>query len=162
MSARATIAGHPIHPMLVTLPIGLIVFAFICDVAYLQSADPRWDLVAFYTLAGGLVTGLAAAIPGLIDYFGIAEQRALRVARLHMLLNFGVVLLVALSVWMRWSFEPGSWLPYLCSAVAVAMLAVSGWLGGELVHIYGVSLEPGAGAGEQRSGREGHATRTDD
>ena len=48
MASRASIAGHPIHPMLVPLPIGLFVFSFVADLATLLSNwgtnDPATDL----------------------------------------------------------------------------------------------------------------------
>ena len=72
MRTPASIAGHPIHPMLVTLPIGLWVFSFVCDLVYaFGSVTAVWKTVAFFTMAGGLVGALAAAIPGLIDLLSL-------------------------------------------------------------------------------------------
>ena len=36
MRTPASIAGHPIHPMLVPIPIGLWIFSFVCDLAYAE------------------------------------------------------------------------------------------------------------------------------
>ena len=50
----ATIAKHPIHPMLVVFPIGLWIFSLVCDLVYLFGpANPLWRDMAFYTMAGG-------------------------------------------------------------------------------------------------------------
>jgi len=44
----ATIAKHPIHPMLVVFPIGLWIFSLVCDLVYLFGpATPLWRDMAF-------------------------------------------------------------------------------------------------------------------
>lgn len=140
MNTPASIHGHPIHPMLVTVPIGLWLFSFVCDLVFiLGTGDLVWSDVAFFTLAGGLVGALAAAIPGLIDFFSIRDAEAKRTARTHMTLNLVVVALVAINIWLRWTSPVDAVLPYLISAVSIAMLAVSGWLGGKLVYVLGIA-----------------------
>ena len=65
MHTPASIAGHPIHPMLVPLPIGLWIFSFVCDLAFVfGSGAAVWSTVALYTMAGGIVGALLAAIAG--------------------------------------------------------------------------------------------------
>jgi uncharacterized membrane protein len=69
MSSPAGIAHHPIHPMLVAFPIGLWVFSFICDLGYLFGGhNDVWASVAFYSLMGGIIGAVAAAVPGRIDF----------------------------------------------------------------------------------------------
>ena len=49
------IVRHPIHPMLVPLPIGLWIFSVICDLAFAFGAgNETWKTVALYTAAGGV------------------------------------------------------------------------------------------------------------
>jgi len=62
-----------VHPMLVGLPIGLWVFALVCDVVHVVSGSAVWQTVATFLVAGGIVGALLAAVPGLIDYFSIDE-----------------------------------------------------------------------------------------
>ncbi len=142
MTTRVTVAGHPIHPMLVTIPIGLWVFSFIADLVYLGTDDGRWETTAYFTLAGGLVGAIVAAVPGLLDYVGLVDQRARRIATSHLVLNLIIVAIVAVNVWLR-SQPTQTMLPYLLSAVTIIALAFSGWLGGSLVHVLGVT-QPGA------------------
>src|SRR3954471_3524597 len=101
MRTPANIARHPIHPMLVPLPIGLWVFSFACDLIYaFASPTPVWKTVALYAMVGGLIGALAAAIPGLIDLLSLpAEPR--RTAIIHMSINLTVVVLFAINIWMR-------------------------------------------------------------
>lgn len=147
MSTRVTVAGHPIHPMLVTLPIGLWVFSLVCDFAYVFTGDERWAITAYFTLGGGIAGALLAAVPGFIDLLGLHEPRAHRVGVYHMALNLAIVVAQAASFWIRTEQGLAEVLPRGISIVAVATLIVSGWLGGHLVHVLGVTLPP-RGAGE--------------
>src|SRR6476661_2694429 len=71
----ANIAGHPIHPMLVTIPIGLWIFSFVCDLAFVFGRGaPVWSTVALYTMAGGIVGALAAAVFGFIDLLSLPPE----------------------------------------------------------------------------------------
>lgn len=146
MSTRVTLAGHPIHPMLVTLPIGLWVFSLVCDFVFISTGDPRWEVTAYFTLGGGIVGALLAAVPGLLDLLGMHEPRAQRVGIYHMVLNLAIVAAQAANFWLRMQDGGGDVLPRGISIVAVAALIASGWLGGHLVHVLGVT-QPGT-AGE--------------
>jgi uncharacterized membrane protein len=144
MRTPASIARHPIHPMLIPFPIGLWVFSFACDLIYaFGSHDPVWKTVALYSMIGGLIGGLAAAVPGLIDLLSLPS--GLRsTAVLHMSINLIVVALFAANAWMRvHAGDAGaSWnTPTWLSLVALALLLVSGWLGGKLVYEGGVAVD---------------------
>jgi uncharacterized membrane protein len=142
METPASVRKHPVHPMLVGIPIGLWVFSLVCDLIALTLDDRTASVVAFYAMVGGLVGAVCAAIPGVIDFMSLNENtKAKRIALWHMGINIAVVTMFAVNIGMRApdiSMPPtfAIWL----SGVAVAMLAVSGWLGGELVHILGISV----------------------
>ena len=142
MSTRVTVAGHPIHPMLVTLPIGLWIFSLVCDLVFMSTGDSRWATTAYFTLGGGIVGALLAAVPGFIDLLGLHEPRAHRVGLFQMVLNLAFVAVQAANFWLRSADEPTGALPLGISIVAVAALVASGWLGGHLVHVLGVT-QPG-------------------
>jgi uncharacterized membrane protein len=140
MSTRVTVAGHPIHPMLVTLPIGLWVFSLICDFVFVYTGDTRWAVTAYFTLGGGIVGALLAAVPGLLDLLGLHEPRASRIGMFHLVLNLAIVAAQAANFWLRMQDDGiAEVLPRAISIVAVATLIVSGWLGGHLVHVLGVT-----------------------
>lgn len=139
MHTPASIAKHPIHPMLITIPIGLWVFSFICDlINAFGNANPNWEIVALYSMVGGVVGALIAALPGLVDLLSL-PKRIQRVALIHMSLNLIVVSLFAINAWLR-THQPVENLIWL-SAVAIVLLAISGWLGGKMVHVHGVGVE---------------------
>jgi uncharacterized membrane protein len=142
MGTSATIAGHPIHPMLVAFPIGLWIFSFISDLILLLGwGGPAWSDVALVTMIGGLVGALLAAIPGFIDYFTINDAKAARTANWHMALNLVLVALYSFNVFVRTQAPPEALFPILLSALGVVVLAFSGWVGGDLVYVHGMAVK---------------------
>jgi uncharacterized membrane protein len=140
MSSRISVAGHPLHPMLVTIPIGLWVFSLVCDLIYASTGDSRWEITAYFNLGAGIVGALLAAVPGLFDFLSLHEPRERRVGTIHLVLNLSIVAVQGINFWLRSQPGPGGEnLPVLLSVVAVAALVVSGWLGGQLVHVFGVT-----------------------
>ena len=142
MKTRASIKGHPIHAMLIALPIGLWVFSFIADIVGLFAKNPSWRTAAFQTMAGGVIAGIAAAVPGLIDFTGIDEPRSRNTALWHMILNLTIVALYGVNI--VWRIRTGAIAgPVVLSAVAIGLLSASGWLGGALVYEHGVGVDMG-------------------
>jgi len=141
MASPASIKKHPIHPMLVAFPIGLWVFALVCDVARAAGGNTVWQTVAIYCIAGGIVGALLAAIAGLIDYFSIDEAAMRRIANLHLALNLGAVVIFAINLWLRFRLPAASYLPLGISIVGVLAIGIGGWLGGEMVYVKGMAVE---------------------
>ena len=145
MGSRASFLKHPIHPMLVPFPIALWIFSLISDAVYgLGWGGTLWNEMAFYTMAGGIVGALAAAVPGLIDYLSMSDQETSKIAKIHMIVNLIVVGIFIADLWLRTMFAPGAGLPVVLSVIGVALLGFSGWLGGELVYVHGVGVESSA------------------
>jgi len=129
--------------MLVALPIGLWIFSLVSDVIYVMGwGPPVWNDVAFYAMAGGIVGALLAALPGLVDLVSLEDPKVKKIGIIHMVLNLAIVGMFAVNLWLRLSSVPGARMPIMLSVVAVVALAVSGWLGGEMVYVHGVSVEP--------------------
>jgi uncharacterized membrane protein len=146
MQAKARLFGHPIHPMLIVFPLGLLSTAVIFDVVHLVRGGTLSAEMSFWLIAGGIVGGLAAAMFGLIDWLGIpARTRARRVGLLHGLGNVGVVALFAGSWLLRRDAPTEPEILALSLSFAGGALAmVTGWLGGELVDRLGVGVDEGA------------------
>ena len=146
MASRASIGGHPIHPMLIPFPIGLLVFSFISDLIFLWKGNPIWrDYVAFYTLLAGIIGAAAAAIPGLIDWATLTEPAIVKVANWHARVNIITLLIFVGSFYLR-TTSGAAWipnlpmLPFILSIVGLVGLTIAGWLGGELVFKHGVAV----------------------
>jgi uncharacterized membrane protein len=147
MESRARLLGHPIHQMLVALPLGLLVMAALFDGLFLATGNRVLATVAFWDIAAGVVAGLLAAVFGLVDWLAIPEgSRARRVGMAHGLGNVMVVALFAISWWLRRG-DPAyipSTAALACSFLGLTLGAVTGWLGGELVDRLGVGVDTGA------------------
>ena len=147
MDSRIKLFGHPVHQQLVALPIGLLAASVLFDLVYLGTDNPAFANVAFWMLVSGVVTALAAAPFGYIDWLAIPEKtRAKRIGTMHAMGNMVVLLLFGLSLLVRINdaMTPprmAIWMSVL--AVPVALLAA--WLGGELVTRLGVGVSTEAG-----------------
>jgi uncharacterized membrane protein len=162
MRSRFSIYGHPLHPLMVTLPIGLFVWAFIADVIYVISDNMTWYDISFWSGVAGIVTALVAAIPGLGDYLTIAVRSDANViATAHLALNVAVIVLYAVAAGFAADDNATSGgnltAVVLLHGVGVVFLAVSGALGGEMVYRHHLAVIPDdrgqQEAEEQRHGR---------
>ncbi|KII00228.1 hypothetical protein LP52_02625 [Streptomonospora alba] len=141
--SRAAIKGHPIHPMLIALPIGLVIAALAADIGYLAEGSRAWALAGLWLVGGGLFSGLAAAVPGFVDFIGIQKIRKSAAALRHGAANGVVLVLLLVSFLLRVPDPEGAVLPtgLILSALSTAILGYSGWLGGELSYrrMFGVN-----------------------
>ena len=148
MRTPASIARHPIHPMIVPIPIGLWLFSLFSDLVFrFGGQNPNWEIVAWYTMIGGIVGALVAAVPGFIDLLSL--PRGIRPTAIkHMALNLTIVALFAVNAYLRRDgvTDAAIWL----SVIAVALLGVSGWLGGKMVYERGVAVDVYYGGPERR------------
>ena len=147
MASPASIAGHPIHPMIIPFPIALWVFSLVADLIYLWRGNPIWrDWIAFYTLLAGILGAVVAAVPGLIDWLSLKDREVVKIANWHARLNVIALLIFAASFYLRTSsgielVNENYTIPFLLSVLGVILIAISGWLGGELVFRHGVAVE---------------------
>ena len=147
MESRAKLLGHPIHPMLIVLPLGLFIAAVVFDALYLWRGSPVFAGVAYWNIAGGIIGGLLAAVFGLVDWLAIpAGTRAKRIGLLHGAANVLVVVGFAL-VWLLRRGTPDNTpttVIFIIEVGALLLGSVSGWLGGELVDRLAVGVDDGA------------------
>ena len=146
MESRAKFLGHPIHQQLIPLPLGLLSVAVIFDIIDALGAGDGFGQAAYYMIAAGIISGLLAAIFGVIDWAAIPSgTRAKRVGQLHGLGNTVVLLLFAVAWLLRRDepADPGT-LALILEVVAAGLAGVTGWLGGELVDRLGIGVDPGA------------------
>lgn len=137
--------GHPLHPILVTVPIGAWVASLVFDLASRWAGEPEVFVKASFWLIGiGVVGALVAAVFGLLDLLTIPRgTRTFTTGIAHMALNLIVVAIYAVDFALRrgqLEQAPVPLGPLTLSVVALALLAVSGWLGGTLTYRYGVRV----------------------
>lgn len=149
---QSTVAGHPLHPMLVVVPAGLLPFGFVMDAMYRATGKQSYADAAYYSMVGGLVGGLAAGTAGAMDYLTIERQTEVkRTANVHAVLNIGALALTAANVLARRNAPAHRGGSVWITALAAAGVMVSGWFGGRLVYEQGMRVQgvnPVQGAAE--------------
>jgi uncharacterized membrane protein len=136
--------GHPMHPTLVTIPIGAWTASLIFDVVALFGSNDAPFLVGAQWLVGiGILGALAAAVFGLMDFMTLAQGTAAhRTAIIHMSLNLTAAALFTISFFLRLGDDKQefSLVPFILSVVGYAVVGASGYLGGKLAYHYGVRV----------------------
>lgn len=149
MRAKATLLGHPVHQILIVLPLGLYMCAVVFDVVTAFRPIAELSIAAFWNILVGTIGGLFAAVFGLIDWVHIPRgTRAKRVGILHAITMVGVVALFAVSAFLRidrdYYFATNGAL--VLELAGFALAGLGGWLGGELVDRLGIGVHEGANA----------------
>lgn len=151
MKSRANIKGHPLHPILVCFPIAFFTGTFILDLLQWIN-DTDYGRTPVYMAVMGLIGGVAAAIPGLIDLIftvppdSTAKTRGVK----HGLINSVVLLLFAIALVYRLNSSTASIIVIVVLELAgEVLLLIAGWMGGTLVYRNQIGVDPRyAGAGK--------------
>jgi uncharacterized membrane protein len=140
--STASIAGHPLHAMLVPFPIACFVLTFVSDIVYAKTAVMQWANFSAWLLTIGLVVALFAVIAGLIDFLGERRIRALRAVYIHAGGNAVALLLAIVNAFVHTRDAYTSVVPLglTLSGLTVLILLVTGWMGWEMVYRHGVGV----------------------
>lgn len=148
--SKVTIAGHPIHPMIVGFPIAFYTAGVVTMIVYGVLGSKYWVQTSVYLLFAGVITALVAALVGLADlFFGVPRQTPARKTGLvHMALNLvGTIVFAgaALVLWHRWrtQVEPAIALPLLLGLIALGTTVAAGSFGWKLVQTHHVGIDEG-------------------
>jgi uncharacterized membrane protein len=143
MAGKINLLGHPVHPILIVFPLGLLPAAVVCDIIFWVNHNPILAQMAYWLVAAGVLSGLFAAIFGFADWLGLdSGTRAKRIGLWHAVVNVIVVTLFAVSWWLRRSDpQAPTTVAIGLGIVAVCMALVGGWLGGELVYRLSVGVD---------------------
>jgi uncharacterized membrane protein/nitrite reductase/ring-hydroxylating ferredoxin subunit len=135
MKSHAAVSSHPLHAMLIPFPFAFLVGAVFFDAIGLLGGLPTFWLVGHYLLAAGIITALAAAIPGIIDYATTVPPRssAKKRAATHGLTNSFAVALFA-TAWFSRSLSEPDLMVLVLEAAGAAALSSGAWMGGTLVY----------------------------
>ena len=138
----ANLFGHPLHPILITLPIGLFVATFLFDLVYWSTRSEAFSTSALWLLGFGLLAAALAAVAGLIDFIGDARIRNISDAWQHAIGNVILVLIQLFSFYQRYRYGAAAVIPLglSLSLVSVLIMLFTGWKGGELVFRHRVAV----------------------
>src|SRR5690242_2200783 len=126
MESRVKLFGHPIHPILITFPLGLLATSFFFDVIHRLSGSGSWGEMAYWLIAAGSIGGLVAAPFGLIDWLAIpGGTRAKSVGMWHGICNVVVLAFFVVS-WLLRRPDPSAswWLPFILSLIGLGIATV--------------------------------------
>ena len=147
MESRVKILGHPVHPILIVLPLGLLIMSVVFDVLHFITGNVTFSMVAYWNIVGGVITGLFAAVFGFVDWLAIpGNTRAEAIGAFHGSGNVVVVPLFATSWWLRRNnpdYVPDT-IAFILALLGLALGGLTAWLGGELVYRLGMAVDRGA------------------
>lgn len=132
---RITIAGVPIHAMLVPFPIACFTGALLTDIAYFNTAEIQWANFSAWLLAFGVFMGGIAALFGLIDLFRQKSPKP-TIAWAHMGGNIALLIFALINNFVHARDGWTSVVPtgIILSAVTVMIMLVTGFLGHRLAY----------------------------
>lgn len=140
--STVAIAGHPLHPLIVTFPIAFLTGAFGADLGYWLTGDPFWARAALWLIGAGFVAGLLAALTGMLDFLKIDRVKKHNAGWIHMFGNVAAMILTLVNWSLRWNNVEGAVLPLglIISLIVASLLGITGWFGAELVYRHKVAV----------------------
>ncbi|MBR8831577.1 MAG: hypothetical protein N5P05_003063 [Chroococcopsis gigantea SAG 12.99] len=140
--STVAIAGHPLHPLIVTFPIAFLTAPVLTDAAYWFTKDLFWAKASYWLILGGIITGIIAAITGMSDFLKINRVRQHSAGWIHMTGNVIALLLTAVNLFLRWGDTTGAIIPagLTISLIVASTLGVTGWFGAELIYRHKVAV----------------------
>jgi uncharacterized membrane protein len=140
--SSANVGGHPLHPMLIILPIGFFLATLICDVLFWRTHADIWATAGTWMLGVGLLGAVLAAVTGLIDFLGDTRIRDLGDAWQHAIGNVVAVVLQLFSFYYRYRHGADGVVPMglSISVIVTLILLFTGWKGGEMVYRHRVAV----------------------
>ncbi|ASQ45178.1 DUF2231 domain-containing protein [Legionella clemsonensis] len=141
--SRMSVAGHPIHPMLIHFPVAALLGLIATDSAYIYTQDFFWARAGYWLVLTGVIGGVISGLIGLIDLLIVTRIRRLVTAWCHAIFAVTMLSVAALNYLLRipdpatYIFPAGIYLSFL-TALLIFLTSV---MGGQLVYEYGVGVE---------------------
>jgi len=137
MRSRASIKSHPLHPMLVAFPIGLLVTSFAFDLIARWRGIPSLASAAWYCIIAGLIGAAVAAVPGVVDLFSVVPPDSSARSRGYQHAIVNALMIIAFIADAAYRGSPAV-MPdntsLILSACGVVLIGISGWLGSTLIY----------------------------
>jgi uncharacterized membrane protein len=140
----AHVGAYPIHPMLVPFPIACFIGTLLTDITYWRTAEMMWADFSAWLVTVGVILGCIAAIVGAIDFLSNRAIRTQAPAWPPVIGNLVALVLAILNMFVHSRDAWTSVVPWglTLSAITVAVVLVTGWLGWSMVYRHGVGVAP--------------------
>jgi uncharacterized membrane protein len=137
--------GHPLHPPLTDVTIGVFVFAAAAAiVGYAGAIEDKAGPASWLALIAGLAVAIPTATTGFIDWLYLEWGSARwRTATWHLTAMLTAVTLFALAAWRQHpGYQHGNVTlgGLVLSIAGLVVLTVGGWLGGSVVFVHGTRV----------------------
>lgn len=142
ITSTVAVAGHPLHPLLVTFPIAFLTGAFATDLGYWLTDDLFWARASIWLIGAGFVSGIVAALAGMMDFLRIDRVRKRRAGWAHMIGNVAALTLTLVNWVLRLNNGTDAILPtgLILSLIVASLLGITGWYGAELIYRHKVAV----------------------
>ncbi len=131
---------HPLHPVLIAVPIGAWTAAVVLDLIALIFGVANLGLASAIVIGLGVLGALGAIITGLTDWMDV-DPPELAVGVTHGLINIAATILFAISFFVRWA---GNWqitiANFIPAVLGYIVLTAGAYIGGSLVYRMGVMV----------------------
>ena len=136
---------HPLHPILVHLPIAFFLVSFLLDIGSYVWGGNDFVRGSWYTMLVALIGAGVASIPGFVDWWDIRKDNpAYKTGLYHMVLNLVAVALYVANIFLRCVNHHDAAetpiMPFIMSIIGVILLSISGYLGGVMVYDDGIGV----------------------
>ncbi|PAU76230.1 DUF2231 domain-containing protein [Halomonas salipaludis] len=142
IKSRVSLGGHPLHPVMIHFPVAALMALVASDLGYLLSGDPFWARASLWLAGVGAFGGWIASVAGIIDLVTVKRIRRLITGWSHAIIAVMMLSLASLN-WLFRLDDPSDMLPWglALSLMTAAMIALAGWLGGQLVYEHAVGVD---------------------
>jgi uncharacterized membrane protein len=137
--------GHPLHPPLTDVTIGLYTGATAFGVlSALGVSEGNLATAWWLALVGGLIVTVPTALAGLLDWLGISSGTPLkRTATVHALSMVSATvcfLIAAIAGYGGYEDDAVRSFPFVLTLLGFGLLTLGGWLGGAVVFVHGMRV----------------------
>ena len=137
--------GHPLHPSLTDVTIGLYTFAAGAAIlSRLGISEENLAAAWWLALVGGLIVTVPTALTGFADWLAIARGTSLwRTATLHLAAMVTATIVFAIAAgaghadYVDRAVGGGS---LVLTLIGYGVMALGGWLGGAIVFVHGMRV----------------------
>jgi len=133
--------GHPLHPVVVAVPIGAWVVSAWFDARSAATGDARDEHAADGALRLGIAGAAISAVTGIVQYVDTRDAVRRETAVHAALNNVALGAYVASAVLRSRGRRP---LARGLAATGLGVVGLSGWLGGDIAFRHGVGVRPQA------------------